>query len=75
MINTIYHSKYFGNEKSRIVLYSLTINIITQIIAMIYLGNLYGAKGIAMAFVIASVTMILPFVFIELQEKIRKIQK
>jgi len=70
MIGTLYSSKYLGKEKSKLVIYSLIFNIISQIIGMIYLGNVYGVNGIAIAYVISSIISILPFSFIEIRNKI-----
>ena len=52
-IFTIYHSKFLGLEKSKYVFISSFILLITQIIGIIILGNLYQIQGIAFAIVLA----------------------
>lgn len=52
-INLTYISKFMGNEKPKIVLIGSVLFISIQIISMFTLGKIYGANGIAMAFVLA----------------------
>ena len=74
MIGTLYASKYMGNEKANLVVFSLVLNIVSQIIGMLYLGNIYGVRGIAIAYVISSVISIIPFSFIEIRDRIYRIK-
>jgi O-antigen/teichoic acid export membrane protein len=53
-IITIYQSKYFGNEKSRIVLIGSIIHISVQITTILLLGKIFGANGIAASLVLSS---------------------
>lgn len=53
-IITIYQSKYFGNEKSKIVLIGSIIHISVQIITILLLGKIFGANGIATSLVLSS---------------------
>lgn len=54
-IVTIYTSKFFALEKSKIVLIGLTISVGILIPSMLILGRLYEINGVAAAFVIATV--------------------
>jgi len=53
-INLMYHSKFTGLEKIRIVLISQGINLGIWIITIILLGKIYGINGIASALVISA---------------------
>jgi len=53
-ISMMYMSKYLGLEKSRIVVTGSGIYITSQIISIVFLGDLIGIEGIAWALVIAS---------------------
>lgn len=70
MIGTLFSSKYMGNEKTNWLIFSLILNIVSQIIGMLYLGKVYGVSGIAVAYVISSIISIIPFSFIEIRNKI-----
>lgn len=52
-ISQMMNSKFLGNEKSKIVFTGAIIFIFTQIIGIVFLGELYGIVGTAIAFVIA----------------------
>lgn len=51
---TYYLPKFWALEKNRLILFTTTIIIITQIIGIVVFGPLYGAIGIALAFVISN---------------------
>ena len=52
----IYTSKFLAIEKSRYVLCSSLIGVITQVIGVVILGPFFGIIGIAISFLISSVT-------------------
>lgn len=51
---TYYFPKFWAYEKNRLILFTTITTIITLIIGIITLGPLYGAIGIALAFVISN---------------------
>ena len=53
-INYMYISKFLGNLKNKIILFSSIIFLISIILGMIILGQLYDVQGIAAAFVLAN---------------------
>jgi O-antigen/teichoic acid export membrane protein len=53
-INYMYISKFLGNLQNKIILFSSGIFLITIILGMVILGELYNVEGIAAAFVLAS---------------------
>lgn len=53
-ISMMYMSKYLGLEKSKIVVTGSGIYIISQILGIIFLGDLFGIEGVAWSLVIAS---------------------
>lgn len=53
-IITIYQSKYFGSERSRIVLIGSAIYITVQIITIVILGKIFGINGVAASLVLSS---------------------
>ena len=53
-INYMYISKFLGNLKNKIILFSSIIFLTSIILGMIILGELYDVQGIAAAFVLAS---------------------
>jgi len=55
ILATYYYPKLWALEKSKLILIISMINISTQIIGILTLGPLYGAIGIASAFVISIV--------------------
>lgn len=54
-ISMILTSKFLGLEKSKIVLTSKVISLISIIIGMVILGSIFGIMGLAIAFVISSI--------------------
>jgi len=54
-ISMMYMSKFLGIEKNKIIVIGSTIYIITQILGIIILGEIYLIEGIAWALVIATV--------------------
>jgi len=65
----IYSSKLLGNEKSKVVVISLIIYFIIQIGGIILLGNIFGINGIALSFVLASISQA---AFLVIIDKIQK---
>ena len=55
-ISLMYKSKFLGAEKTKIVLIGATIFIAVQILSIFAFGEEYGIKGVAGAFVIASIS-------------------
>tara|TARA_B100001559_G_C16363426_1_gene558473 strand:+ start:108 stop:647 length:540 start_codon:yes stop_codon:yes gene_type:complete len=53
-ISVILESEFLGKEKSRVVIISTTIMLISLIIGMIVLGSMMGIEGIAYSLVIAN---------------------
>ena len=53
-INYMYISKFLGNLKNKIILFSSIIFLTSIILGMINLGQLYDVQGIAAAFVLAN---------------------
>ncbi len=53
-INLLYTSKLLGNEKNKIVLIGMTIQLISQIVGIFVLGQYYGLVGLAAAFLISA---------------------
>ena len=53
-IITIYQSKYFGSERSRIILIGSAIYVTVQIISIIILGKIFGINGVAASLVLSS---------------------
>lgn len=55
-IAKIYTSKFLALEKSRFILIGLVISLSIMIPAMILLGTVYGAIGVATSYVLATIT-------------------
>lgn len=55
-IITIYQSKYFGSERSKIVLIGSAIYVTVQIITIIILGKIFGINGVAISLVLSSLS-------------------
>ena len=53
-IITMYQSKYFGTERSKIVLMGSAIFITLQISTIIILGEIFGINGVAASLVLSS---------------------
>lgn len=53
-INLLYVSKLLGNEKNKIVLIGITIQLVSQIVGIVFLGQYYGLVGLSMAFLISA---------------------
>ena len=68
-ISTIYTSKFLGLEKSRSVLISKIISLITIIVGTIILGSNYGITGLSFAFLLSSVIEALCFMLINIKVK------
>jgi O-antigen/teichoic acid export membrane protein len=69
-INYMYISKFLGNLKNKIILVSSSVFLISIILGMIVLGELYDVQGIAAAFVLASTT---ESIFLAIANKFYKI--
>ena len=61
-INVIYSSKFYGQEKSNIVLYAQATLIGVYISGIFILGNYYGINGVATAYVLAAISQSIFFV-------------
>ncbi len=61
-INVIYSSKFYGQEKSNIVLFGQAILIGIYISGIFILGNYFGINGVATAYVLASISQSIFFV-------------
>lgn len=55
-VTLIYTSKFLGSEKSKFVLISLGLNVITETTGIILLGSMFGIVGIAVSFVLGSIS-------------------
>jgi len=53
-VGLMYHSKFLGQEKSRKVLISSVIWIVSQILGIVILGSIYETNGIAGALVLGA---------------------
>lgn len=53
-INLLYASKLLGNEKNKMVLIGITIQLVSQIVGIVFLGQYYGLVGLAFAFLISA---------------------
>ena len=54
-ISTLYDSKFLGSEKTRIVLFGAGIHTLVLIVGIVLLSNYFSVKGVAIAFVLATV--------------------
>jgi len=70
-INYMYISKFLGNLKNKIIVTSSVMFLISIILGMSILGQLYGVQGIAAAFVLASTV---EAIFLAIADKFYKIK-
>ena len=70
-INYMYISKFLGNLKNKIILASSIIFLVSIILGMAILGQLYDVQGIALAFVLANTT---ESIFLVIMNKFYKIK-
>ena len=70
-INYMYISKFLGNLKNKIILASSIIFLISIILGMAILGQLYDVQGITLAFVLANTT---ESIFLIIMNKFYKIK-
>ena len=61
-INVIYSSKFYGQERSNIVLYAQATLIGVYISGIFILGNYFGINGVAVAYVLAAISQSIFFV-------------
>lgn len=54
-ISMMYMSKFLGSEKNKIIVFGSAIYIVTQILGIMILGEIYLIEGVAWALVIAAV--------------------
>jgi len=54
-ITLLYDSRFLGNERTRIILFGAGIHLLVLIIGIILLVNYFSVKGVAIAFVLATV--------------------
>ena len=64
-IASTYISKYLGSENSKIVIIGSGLYLLTQIISIIVLGNMYGLNGVALSVVISSLVHVMYFIIID----------
>ena len=64
-IASTYISKYLGSENSKIVLIGSGLYLLTQIISIIVLGNMYGLNGVASSVVISALVHVMYFIIID----------
>ncbi|RZD41379.1 MAG: hypothetical protein CXT78_11145 [Thaumarchaeota archaeon] len=64
-IASTYISKYLGSENSKIVIVGSGLYLLTQIISIIVLGNMYGLNGVALSVVISSLVHVVYFIIID----------
>lgn len=54
-ISLLYDSQFLGSEKTRIVLFGAGIHLLVLIVGIVLLSNYFSVKGVAIAFVLATV--------------------
>ncbi len=64
-IASTYISKYLGSENSKIVIIGSGSYLMTQIISIIILGNMYGLNGVAASAVISSLVHVVYFIIVD----------
>jgi len=64
-IASTYISKYLGSENSKIVIIGSGLFLITQIISIVVLGNMYGLNGAAVSLVVSSLVHATYFIIID----------
>ena len=72
-INTVYVSKFFGNEHSKIILISVILYISSFLLFVLIIGNTLGIVGIAISYVISTIVSTIFFFIVDLRNKISKI--
>ena len=68
-VSMIYTSKFLGLEKSKFVLISKIISLITIISGTVILGSIFGMIGLAIAFVLCISVEAMTFVLLNLKSK------
>ena len=68
-IALIYTSKLLGMEKSKLVLISAVLNVITETVGILTLGSSFGITGVAISFVLGTTAAA---VFLTISEKMLK---
>ena len=68
-ISTIYTSKFLGLEKSRYILVSKLISLITIVVGTIILGSNYGITGLSFAFILSASIEAIIFLLINIKVK------
>lgn len=53
-INLLYTSKLLGNGKNKILLIGIAIQLVSQIVGIVFLGQYYGLVGLAITFLISA---------------------
>ncbi len=64
-VASTYISKYLGSENSKIVIIGSGSYLMTQIISIIILGNMYGLNGVAASAVISSLVHVVYFIIVD----------
>lgn len=71
-IGTIYTSKFFGNEHSKIILIDVILYLLSFLLSVFVIGNTMGIVGIAIAYVISSIVPTIFLIIVDLRNKISK---
>ena len=71
-INTIYTSKFFASENSKIILIDVTLYLSSFLLSVLIIGNMWGIAGIAIAYVISSIVPIIYLIVMDQKNKISK---
>ena len=61
-VSLMYASKFIGSEKNRIILIGSILGVVTQLVSVIILGQMFGVNGAAVALVIAVVSEMIFFI-------------
>jgi O-antigen/teichoic acid export membrane protein len=70
-ISTMYISELLGLEKSKVVLITKIISLVTIIIGMVILGSMWGMTGLAISFVLSFSVEAISFVYLTQKFNIR----
>ena len=71
-LSTIYTSKFFGNGDSKIVLIQSMIYFLTFILSIFLMVTTLGIRGIAIAYVLASITPLIFLVIVDSRNKLSR---
>ena len=71
-INTIYTSKFFASENSKIILIDVTLYLSSFLLSVLIIRDMWGIAGIAIAYVISSIVPIIYLIVMDQKNKISK---